>query len=350
MIRHMTTLRLTNSVRSACVTVCMRCWLVGSCAGARSPAHEHTRSLSGNHVGAQGGHQECGQCVACARGGSRALTTACAVSEEMQQEAIDCATQVRAVNLAVTRGPPRLCGWRSRAAGVQEMSWGAVLRRARSQRLCRAAERPSSNQLVALLVATVWPCGARGEQQLASPGGGRSGRPASSGLAHFLPSVARPATHGTRLGGGAACRRPVASECTVNTQAASQTGLLNALRELHVPASAHPPATRKRPHGRTLLHASDWNLLCASSQALEKYNIEKDIASYIKKEFDKKFGPTWHCIVGRIFGACGCVVRAELSPNNARWRTLPGSFVTHETKHFLYMYLGQVAVLLFKSG
>jgi dynein light chain LC8-type len=24
--------------------------------------------------------------------------------------------------------------------------------------------------------------------------------------------------------------------------------------------------------------------------------------------------------------------------------------VTHETKHFIYFYLGQVAVLLFKSG
>ena len=42
---------------------------------------------------------------------------------------------------------------------------------------------------------------------------------------------------------------------------------------------------------------------CAS-QALEKYNIEKDIAAYIKKEFDKKYNPTWHCIVGRNFGAC----------------------------------------------
>jgi hypothetical protein len=28
-------------------------------------------------------------------------------------------------------------------------------------------------------------------------------------------------------------------------------------------------------------------------QALEKYNIEKDIAAYIKKEFDKKHTPTW---------------------------------------------------------
>ena len=29
---------------------------------------------------------------------------------------------------------------------------------------------------------------------------------------------------------------------------------------------------------------------------------------------------------------------------------LPGSFVTHETKCFIYFYLGQTAVLLFKSG
>nr|XP_019706126.1 dynein light chain 1, cytoplasmic-like [Elaeis guineensis] len=36
--------------------------------------------------------------------------------------------------------------------------------------------------------------------------------------------------------------------------------------------------------------------------AFEKYTVEKDIAEYIKKEFDKNHGPTWHCIVGRNFG------------------------------------------------
>ena len=41
---------------------------------------------------------------------------------------------------------------------------------------------------------------------------------------------------------------------------------------------------------------------CAT-QAMEKFNIEKDIAAYIKKEFDKKHNPTWHCIVGRNFGS-----------------------------------------------
>jgi len=65
-----------------------------------------------------------------------------------------------------------------------------------------------------------------------------------------------------------------------------------------------------------------------ASVALSKYNIEKDVAAYIKKEFDKKYNPTWHVIVGRNFG----------------------SYVTHETKHFIYFYLGQVAILLFKSG
>ena len=38
-------------------------------------------------------------------------------------------------------------------------------------------------------------------------------------------------------------------------------------------------------------------------RAFEKYSIEKDIAAFIKKEFDKKYGVTWHCIVGRNFGS-----------------------------------------------
>ena len=54
-----------------------------------------------------------------------------------------------------------------------------------------------------------------------------------------------------------------------------------------------------------------------ASQAMEKFNIEKDIAAYIKKEFDKKHGPTWHTVVGRNFG----------------------SYVTHETKNFIYFYV-----------
>ena len=62
--------------------------------------------------------------------------------------------------------------------------------------------------------------------------------------------------------------------------------------------------------------------------AKNKFDQLNLVAAYIKKEFDKKYNPTWHCIVGRNFG----------------------SYVTHETRHFIYFYLGQVAILLFKSG
>ena len=39
---------------------------------------------------------------------------------------------------------------------------------------------------------------------------------------------------------------------------------------------------------------------CAS-QALEKYNIEKDIAAYVKKEFDKKYNPVPASLKKRSF-------------------------------------------------
>ena len=78
-----------------------------------------------------------------------------------------------------------------------------------------------------------------------------------------------------------------------------------------------------------------------ATQALEKFNIEKDIAAFIKKEFDKKYNPTWHCIVGKH------PLTNFLTMSTGRNF---GSYITHETKHFIYFYLGQVAVLLFKSG
>jgi dynein light chain LC8-type len=40
-----------------------------------------------------------------------------------------------------------------------------------------------------------------------------------------------------------------------------------------------------------------------ATAALEKYNIEKDIAAQIKKEFDRRHGATWHVVVGKNFGS-----------------------------------------------
>ena len=36
-----------------------------------------------------------------------------------------------------------------------------------------------------------------------------------------------------------------------------------------------------------------------SSEAIERYNMEKDIAMHIKQEFDRLYGTTWHCVVGK---------------------------------------------------
>lgn len=62
--------------------------------------------------------------------------------------------------------------------------------------------------------------------------------------------------------------------------------------------------------------------------ALEKHTVERDVAAHIKKEFDRKFGPTWHCVCGRNFG----------------------SYISHESHKFIYFYQNQIAILLYKSG
>ena len=53
-----------------------------------------------------------------------------------------------------------------------------------------------------------------------------------------------------------------------------------------------------------------------ASAAMEKYNIEKDIAAQIKKEFDRKHGPTWHVVVGKNFGS---YVTHGMLPNFSVW-------------------------------
>ena len=53
-----------------------------------------------------------------------------------------------------------------------------------------------------------------------------------------------------------------------------------------------------------------------------------DVAESIKKQFDERWEPSWHVFVGRNFG----------------------SFSTHETRKFLYFYVEDKAVMLFKAG
>ncbi|XP_075656316.1 uncharacterized protein LOC142626378 [Castanea sativa] len=95
-------------------------------------------------------------------------------------------------------------------------------------------------------------------------------------------------------------------------------------------ADAATPPTGKRViiKSADMLPEMQKEAIDTAISAFEKHSVEKDVAEHIKKEFDKKHGSTWHCIVGRNFG----------------------SYVTHETNHFVYFYLDQKAVLLFKSG
>ena len=62
-------------------------------------------------------------------------------------------------------------------------------------------------------------------------------------------------------------------------------------------------------------------------QAFRRHHVEQDIAAHIRHEFDERYKPSWHCIVGRSFG---------------------GSF-SHHSGHFIYFYMRKYAVLLFKS-
>merc|ERR1711976_544363 len=63
-------------------------------------------------------------------------------------------------------------------------------------------------------------------------------------------------------------------------------------------------------------------------ESIKKFSIERDIAEEIKKHFDTKYQPAWHCIVGKDFG----------------------SFVTHETKSFLFVTINDLNVMLWKNG
>jgi dynein light chain LC8-type len=55
-------------------------------------------------------------------------------------------------------------------------------------------------------------------------------------------------------------------------------------------------------------------------------SAEAQISDIIKRKFDMKYSPTWHCIVGKNFT----------------------SSVSYENKTYFFFYLGQLAILLYK--
>ncbi|EFO13158.1 dynein Light Chain family member [Loa loa] len=63
-------------------------------------------------------------------------------------------------------------------------------------------------------------------------------------------------------------------------------------------------------------------------EARKQYSLDKDMALYIKQEFERRFGPTWHCVVGKSFG----------------------SSFSYEIQHFILLKLNQLSIIIFKCG
>mmetsp|Transcript_72687 Transcript_72687/g.151826 ORF Transcript_72687/g.151826 Transcript_72687/m.151826 type:complete len:97 (+) Transcript_72687:60-350(+) len=63
------------------------------------------------------------------------------------------------------------------------------------------------------------------------------------------------------------------------------------------------------------------------NEAMDKFTIEKDVATHVKKKCDEKLQGTWHCVVGRNFGCS----------------------ITHDTKYVLFIQVDQMHALIFKS-
>eukprot|EP00831_Metopus_contortus_P042473 TRINITY_DN3367_c0_g1_i2.p2 TRINITY_DN3367_c0_g1~~TRINITY_DN3367_c0_g1_i2.p2 ORF type:complete len:151 (+),score=36.43 TRINITY_DN3367_c0_g1_i2:134-586(+) len=63
-----------------------------------------------------------------------------------------------------------------------------------------------------------------------------------------------------------------------------------------------------------------------AKMAIDKQGDEKQISEEIKRYFDRYYFPNWHCVVGKNFSY----------------------FVSYEAKQFIFFYVGQIAVLLYK--
>lgn len=91
------------------------------------------------------------------------------------------------------------------------------------------------------------------------------------------------------------------------------------------------------------------SLDCARD-AINRFTKATEIAAYIKKEFDSTYGPVWHCVVGRNFGRLDdytTYIPHYLKPHS-RFLFFLFSYLTHESKHFIFFCINQMAILIFK--
>ncbi|XP_052886897.1 uncharacterized protein LOC108487634 isoform X2 [Gossypium arboreum] len=88
----------------------------------------------------------------------------------------------------------------------------------------------------------------------------------------------------------------------------STTGALT-VKQRKIDELKPSPALTAEPK-KVIIKSADMKDDMQKEAAFEKNNVKKDVADYIKKEFDKKYGPTWHCIVGSNFGPNKTLLRS----------------------------------------
>ena len=72
-------------------------------------------------------------------------------------------------------------------------------------------------------------------------------------------------------------------------------------------------------------------ILALAKEAVKTFDVDRagaDAAKFMKEKLDASYAPHWHVVVGNSFG----------------------SNVVHESRCFIYFYLGSRAFLVFKMG
>lgn len=64
----------------------------------------------------------------------------------------------------------------------------------------------------------------------------------------------------------------------------------------------------------------------------------EDLAKKLKLDFDQKFNCSWQCVVGKFHGSHGCAGKNF------------GCDIGFEDRHYIYFYIGTLAILLWKAG
>ncbi|CAI8593073.1 unnamed protein product [Vicia faba] len=92
----------------------------------------------------------------------------------------------------------------------------------------------------------------------------------------------------------------------------------------------HPPPVRPKRTiaDQRLYNKMEKEALAIATTAFTKYDCDSSIAEEIKTEFDSRYGPTWHCIVGSSFV----------------------SNVSYEPHFYFFLYIAPKDILLFKCG